>query len=466
MFKISKADCANLRTEIKFHQEFKHPHIIGFVDCLQIHNMVYILLEYASNGCLFHYIHPKNGLPEYLALRFLYQTVLGIKYLHDQRILHRDIKPENLLLDDAFDIKICDFGWSCYLDENSVRSTICGTYEYMPPEIVNEQYHTNKVDIWCLGILLYEMLHGRAPFKANNFHEIKQEINSKNIHFDKDISEKTKNFLSKLLTSTSDRYDIDSLIADPAIQDNKETFMQALTKDEYNILITNYYYVKYNVTPETPETNQVLTNTPPEVIVKVIKPNGMLEKVKVAVPETIQILDDKFLHINNLMKKNLSVVKRRNSASMLDTLQRTSPEISYEQYYHAKQNFLAVPIIEIALRDRISVHPSGKIIALERKVDWLLAFHRIEKQLGIEGHIVFVIYFDDTLNCYITSAIRYPQNKNMVRKLINKHYRGKRRNELEMLTNLKDFLFCNRLGLYAGSQTLHSAILIADMSLN
>lgn len=122
--------------------------------------MVYFLLEYAGNGCLFFYIHARDGLPEKLALRFLYQTALALKYLHSQRIIHRDIKPENILLDSDFNVKLCDFGWACYLSEDEQRNSICGTYEYMSPEILHSQSHTEKVDIWCLGILLYEMLHG------------------------------------------------------------------------------------------------------------------------------------------------------------------------------------------------------------------------------------------------------------------------------------------------------------------
>lgn len=466
VFKVSKGDCANLRNEIKFHQGFKHPHIIRFVDCLQVHNMVYIMLEYASNGSLFHYVHPQNGLPENLALRFLYQTALGIKYLHDQRIIHRDIKPENLLLDEAFDVKVCDFGWSCYLDENSVRSTICGTYEYMPPEIVNEQYHTSKVDIWCLGILLYEMLHGKAPFKASNLTEIKNEINSKDIEIKKDISTPTKKLLSRLLARTSDRYDIDSLIADPAIQDNIDMFLEPLSKEEYNILLTNYYYTKYKVSPEELEGDNLLANKSPEVVVNVLQPNGNVDQIKIVVPDNIQAMDDRFWTINNLLKKNLKTVKRRNSASIVDTLKKDNTKNAYENYFFSKQHFLATPIIEIALNGRFAVHPSGKIIVFERKVEWLLEFHEIEKKLNLFGQVIFVVYFDDVLNCYITSAIRYPDNKNKVRKLLNKHYRGKSKDELVKLTNLKDFLFCHKLGLYGGTNSLYSAILIGDMSLD
>lgn len=428
--------------------------------------MVYIMLECATNGILFHYIHPVNGLPENLALRFLYQTALGIKYLHDQRIIHRDIKPENILLDEAFDIKICDFGWSCYLEDNTVRSTICGTYEYMPPEIVNEQFHTNKVDIWALGILLYEMLHGRAPYKASNFTEIKNEINSKDIHIKSDISPKTQRFLSKLLTRTSDRYDIDSLIADPAIQDNLELFNQSLSKEEYNLLLTNYYYTKYRVSPENLISQNLVAHKEPEVVVNVLQPDGNMSKVKLVVPDNIQAMDDRFWTINNMLKQSIKAVKRRNSTSVLDNLKRDNAKNAYENYFFAKQHFLASKIIENALTGRNSIHPSGKIIVFERKVEWLLEFHEIEKKMGLEGHILFVIFFDDVLNCYIVNSIRYPDNKNVVRKLLNKRFRGKPRKELCELTNLRDVSFCHELGLYGGASSLYSAILIADLSLN
>lgn len=101
-------------------------------------------------------------MPERVALRFFYQTVLAVDYLHRLGILHRDIKPENLLLDRDFNIKLCDFGWSCRWNPREPRTSICGTYEYMSPEIVLDQRHDSKVDTWCLGVLLYELLHGEV----------------------------------------------------------------------------------------------------------------------------------------------------------------------------------------------------------------------------------------------------------------------------------------------------------------
>ena len=146
--------------EIDLHTTILHPNTVRYFDCLRKGRMIYFLLDYASNGCVFFYIDANFGLPKNLALRFFYQTSLAIKYLHDRGIIHRDIKPENLLFDDKFNVKLCDFGWSCKADEDDIRTSICGTFEYMSPEVVFERRHGFKVDIWCLGILLFEFLHG------------------------------------------------------------------------------------------------------------------------------------------------------------------------------------------------------------------------------------------------------------------------------------------------------------------
>jgi aurora kinase len=131
--------------------------------------MVYMLVEFANNNALYFYIDSYEGLPEILALRFFYQAALSIQYLHSKSIMHRDIKPENLLLDSDFNIKLCDFGWSCYTDSKDVRKSVCGTYDYMAPEIVTIREHSFKADLWSLGIVLYELLHGKTK-RINPIH--------------------------------------------------------------------------------------------------------------------------------------------------------------------------------------------------------------------------------------------------------------------------------------------------------
>lgn len=88
--------------------------------------------------------------------------------MHDLDIMHRDIKPENILLDHNLNVKICDLGWAAE-DIKQNRKTFCGTYEYMAPEMVLERQYNYKIDIWALGILLYELTHGVAPFQAKSF---------------------------------------------------------------------------------------------------------------------------------------------------------------------------------------------------------------------------------------------------------------------------------------------------------
>lgn len=240
--RLTSQDCDNLRFEIQLHMQLQHPHIIRFVDCLQIANIVYILLEYAANGCLFFYVHPQDGLPEHIALRFFYQTAQSLKHLHDRNLIHRDLKPENLLLDERFDVKLCDFGWSCRITSpEDYRTSICGTYEYMSPEILFEEKHSTKVDIWCLGVLLYELLHGAPPFQGGSVEEMKSALGKRNIVIFDHFSTETKQLFRCLLRKDPrKRPDIDEVLRHPAILRNKQRLEQPLSMQDFEILMRNY----------------------------------------------------------------------------------------------------------------------------------------------------------------------------------------------------------------------------------
>ncbi len=87
--------------------------------------------------------------------------------MHKRNFIHRDIKPENILLNKDLEIKLCDFGWACKIKQGEMRESICGTPEYMSPEVVLSYGHDFKTDIWSLGILLYELTHGYPPIQIN-----------------------------------------------------------------------------------------------------------------------------------------------------------------------------------------------------------------------------------------------------------------------------------------------------------
>ena len=237
---VSSDDTENLKREIKLHKTLSHKNIIKFHDALQIKNMVYLLLEHAQNGCLFFYINSKKGLPESLALKFFFQIAKSINHLHSQNIVHRDIKPENILLDINFNAKLCDFGWACYIDKKNFRTSVCGTYEYMSPEIVKNGRHTSKVDIWCLGIMLYEMLHGEPPFSASNMEEMKNEFRGKKIMISSALSREVKGLLRGLLRMDfRKRLDIGDILK-MEIFDGFRSGDQRISRQDYEVMMKNY----------------------------------------------------------------------------------------------------------------------------------------------------------------------------------------------------------------------------------
>jgi aurora kinase len=120
-----------------------------------------------------------------------------LKYLHSKSVIHRDIKPENLL-NCLGTIKIADFGWSIHAPGNK-RQTLCGTLDYLPPEMVSDQPHDKRVDIWGLGILTYEFCTGNPPFEAEDNHATYERIKSIDLKFPDYLSREVKDFISRIL---------------------------------------------------------------------------------------------------------------------------------------------------------------------------------------------------------------------------------------------------------------------------
>ena len=124
-------------------------------------------MEYAPNGSLFDFSRRNRSLEDN-QIAFIFENICkGIEYIHSMGILHRDLKPENVLFGNDFTPKIADFGFACEILPSNPRKTICGTREYFAPELLTFKDQSLKLDIWCLGILLYELCHGKPPFDYN-----------------------------------------------------------------------------------------------------------------------------------------------------------------------------------------------------------------------------------------------------------------------------------------------------------
>jgi|UniRef100_A0A6C0BL70 serine/threonine protein kinase len=176
----------SLSSEIRTMKLLHHPNILQLIDVIEEHNMLYLILEYCNNGDLVSYLqkqtlgfHKTTGLSESETHYIGVQLFKAIKYMHSIGVAHRDLKPHNILLQresetddpDHFQIKVGDFGFATVLSAQLLE-TMCGSPLYMAPEVLRAEKYTSSADLWSYGIILYELLVGRSPFKARNLIEL------------------------------------------------------------------------------------------------------------------------------------------------------------------------------------------------------------------------------------------------------------------------------------------------------
>jgi len=157
-------------SEIRIHRSLHHPNIVGFEHFFEDTENVYILLELCHNQTLSELLKRRKRLSEVEVQCYLCQIISGLKYLHSRRVIHRDLKLGNLFLTDKMEEKIGDFGLATKLEyENDRRKTVCGTPNYIAPEIITgKEGHSYEVDIWSLGVIVYTLLIGKPPFETSD----------------------------------------------------------------------------------------------------------------------------------------------------------------------------------------------------------------------------------------------------------------------------------------------------------
>lgn len=187
--------------EVAIHSRIVHPNIVKLYSHYEDENCVYLIMDYIENGTLFNLIKRTKGIDEKKAFKYFIQACSAVYFLHQLNFVHRDLKPENFLLDTNDDLKLCDFGW-CVDITTGERATFCGTYEYMALEIVKELPYDTSVDVWSLGILLYELTHGYSPFRAmsnstnEEYVEIFKNILKHNFIISQELSDDCQNLIT------------------------------------------------------------------------------------------------------------------------------------------------------------------------------------------------------------------------------------------------------------------------------
>eukprot|EP00668_Euglena_longa_P000645 GGOE01000784.1.p1 GENE.GGOE01000784.1~~GGOE01000784.1.p1 ORF type:complete len:386 (+),score=72.57 GGOE01000784.1:46-1158(+) len=156
-----------VRREIEIHAKLRHPNVVRLYAYFYDKRRVYLVLEYCPRGELYKLLQSEGRFTELRAAQYIASLGAAIQYLHSQGVLHRDLKPENLLLDKSGQVKLADFGWCIQPEEDAGRrTTLCGTLDYLPPEMVDNVGYDRSADIWCLGVILFEFLTGAPPFEA------------------------------------------------------------------------------------------------------------------------------------------------------------------------------------------------------------------------------------------------------------------------------------------------------------
>lgn len=189
----------HVKSEKTILMQAKHPFIIDLMWTTHDDYRLYMLFEYICGGELFTYLRNAGKFSNSTASFYAAEIILALQYLHEHNVVYRDLKPENLLLDRDGHLKITDFGFAKRLHDRTW--TLCGTPEYLAPEIIQSKGHNKAVDWWALGILIYEMLTGYPPFFDDTAFAIYEKILAGKIEWPKHIDPVAKDLIRKLLVN-------------------------------------------------------------------------------------------------------------------------------------------------------------------------------------------------------------------------------------------------------------------------
>ena len=206
---IDKRNKANIqekpyfRREIEIMYRIHHPNVVKLFGHFEDNTYCYFIMEYIPGGNIYSYV-PKNGIRTINTQQvasIIKDVISATYFLHHMNppIVHRDIKPENVLLAENMRAKLTDFGWSNYMQGDIKRTTVCGTPIYLAPEMINNTGHDEKVDIWCIGVLLFELMTGQQPWQGSDVQTVKYNISRLKINWPKQMDMTAADLISKIL---------------------------------------------------------------------------------------------------------------------------------------------------------------------------------------------------------------------------------------------------------------------------
>jgi len=197
---VKRNQVEHTKTERNVLEAASHPFIVTLVYAFQTPKKLYFVLEYCPGGELFYHLSRAMRFSDTRCRFYTSELVLAIEYLHSLDIIYRDLKPENVLLDAEGHVKLTDFGMSKEgIRDNVSAQSMCGTPEYLAPEILEGKGHGRAVDWYSLGALMFEMLTGMPPFYTRNRERLFEDIRSGELVYPKYVAQAAKEVLQALM---------------------------------------------------------------------------------------------------------------------------------------------------------------------------------------------------------------------------------------------------------------------------
>ena len=252
--KTNQEEKPYFRREVEVMYKIHHPNVVKLYGHFEDNNYCYFIMEYISKGNVYNLLptDKKKRLSTKVCANIIKDVISAVYFLHNMKppIIHRDIKPENVLLSEGLVAKLTDFGWSNYIQEDEKRTTVCGTPIYLAPEILQEKGHDEAVDIWCIGVLLFELVTASVPFQGNDIDTLKDNILKLKITWPKDINTDAKNLIMKILKlEPKQRLPLEEMLKHPFITKFVPDAQKYLIKPEENV-----QYKPFVVSKDDPKT--------------------------------------------------------------------------------------------------------------------------------------------------------------------------------------------------------------------
>ena len=346
--------------EVNIQGRINHPNIIKLYNYFEIKNNCILILEYASKGTLFDLINLKNGLSERIAFYYFIQTLNAIYFLHLHSIIHRDLKPENLLINENNILKLCDFGWSVKL-KNDKRTTFCGTVEYMAPEIIQKQKYDETIDVWSLGVLLYELVHSYSPFcsEDSDYRKIGNNIIQREFEFKEGLSNEYIDLINKILIKDSEkRIKIEEIYQHPFMTKHINTIYREINSG-------NYTYNDKNLNVKLNDKTQI-ENLKKKSLVKYINIDNNNSVTTNEIDDITYDTNEKIKNNSNLNKKNINTSKvNKIKEHSNDSKVKPKAYINSRQHNNDLDNYTNIEINYMF--DSIPTEPEAKILPDSKK---------------------------------------------------------------------------------------------------